>query len=479
MGRIIMKSFILALFLGLVCNSGVFCQDEDEAEQLQIALQEAENNYNVAKEKEDTALKNYEDAREAANTMRNEATTANTSAANAKRNYDNADGTAITRENQAEAANIDLQEKRNALEAGKDGENAQQLQSAVAEAEKKYNDSKDAADKARATATSLKRTSVTDAATATRKKTDATNAESQANTAQEKYDAAVAETKKAEDEKTEIENKISALSGGVPGVNQNEGDINNAGANEDYSNDDKNLSIEGLIERLSLILLLIALALSLAALIIVLLAFFLVRKKIEKEKHKLKNEILEEFNQNYEKIETEIKGISKINSISGPDYSLQIKDLETQVKNLERIFRQQEADIHLLKNPIIKEPPPPPPTSDEILAHFNSWAANPSSTLSSKLFYYLKGDVKMRTLQSQLIKNESHFPTMWIMNREGNTKFVFPNPNFFDQRTDITMLYNYDLAQLKIKGQNRIKIIDPCKISDEGFIEFIGKLQLI
>jgi hypothetical protein len=244
-------------------------------------------------------------------------------------------------------------------------------------------------------------------------------------------------------------------------------------------NGDENLVKEDFTEQIKLILLLSVVALSLASVVLIILGFFFTRKRIGKEIQQLKNEIMEESRQSFNKIETEIKSISRTHSVSTPDNSWRIDDLESKVKNLERTLKQQEDDIHLLKNPIIKEPPPPPPTSSEILTHFNNWAANPSSALSSKLFYYLTGDVKMRTIQAQLFKNESLFPTMWIINREGNIKFVFPNPNFFDQRTDITMLYSYDLAQLKIKGQNRIKILDPCKISDEGFIEFPGKLQLL
>ena len=114
-------------------------------------------------------------------------------------------------------------------------------------------------------------------------------------------------------------------------------------------------------------------------------------------------------------------------------------------------------------------------TSSSIIDTFNRWASNPNSNLP-QTFYYLKGDVKIRT-NMQLVA--SNIPTKWIVNSVGETRYLFPNPNTFDDRTDISQIYNMDLNALKLKGQNRIKIIKACEMTDKGFVEFKGELQLL
>jgi hypothetical protein len=107
---------------------------------------------------------------------------------------------------------------------------------------------------------------------------------------------------------------------------------------------------------------------------------------------------------------------------------------------------------------------------------FNLWAENPSIPLPSEAFYYIEGEMNIRTKRE--IK-ESAVETKWITNRRGTQKYLFPNPNSFNQMTNILELYKMDQARLKGRGQNKIKIITPCEISASGFVEFPGELELL
>jgi hypothetical protein len=106
---------------------------------------------------------------------------------------------------------------------------------------------------------------------------------------------------------------------------------------------------------------------------------------------------------------------------------------------------------------------------------FNSWGANPADPLP-EAFYYLQGEFRIRETHSL---KESTVPSRWIINREGSKRYLLPNPNFFDQMTNISELYTMNRAQLRGKGQNRIRIIKPCEMADNGWIDYAGELQLL
>jgi flagellar basal body-associated protein FliL len=121
-------------------------------------------------------------------------------------------------------------------------------------------------------------------------------------------------------------------------------------------------------------------------------------------------------------------------------------------------------------------------TRDEIkkgtldpLTVFNSWAANPAVDLP-QAFYYLQGDFRIR--ETHTLK-ESATPSKWISNRYGSAKYLLPNPNSFDTMTNISELYDMDMTRLKTKGQNRIHVVKPCEMADNGYINYPGELQLL
>ncbi|GMO17270.1 MAG: hypothetical protein Pg6A_03570 [Termitinemataceae bacterium] len=107
---------------------------------------------------------------------------------------------------------------------------------------------------------------------------------------------------------------------------------------------------------------------------------------------------------------------------------------------------------------------------------FNDWASNPSTPLP-RAFYYIEGEMKIRGKRE--LKESQNADSKWISNREGSQKYLFPNPNSFSQMTNISELYKMDLSKLKAKGQNRVKIIKPCDMTNNGFVEFPGELEIL
>jgi len=116
----------------------------------------------------------------------------------------------------------------------------------------------------------------------------------------------------------------------------------------------------------------------------------------------------------------------------------------------------------------------------DTVSQFNVWAANPSISLPSN-FYFVNCKPKVRVIQT-FSESPAGMPTEWIINRSGSSKYLFPNPNFFDQfmySFGLYDLYMMDTERLKAKGLNKIKIIEACEILESGFIKFKGKLDLL
>ncbi|MDR3301553.1 MAG: hypothetical protein LBT01_03370 [Spirochaetaceae bacterium] len=154
------------------------------------------------------------------------------------------------------------------------------------------------------------------------------------------------------------------------------------------------------------------------------------------------------------------------------------RSLENKISDNEnsskRNFDNLSKNIELQKTALSSEKIAPELIPDDPVDDFNNWACNPLKILPSR-FYYLKGDIKVRNEQ---IFVESEAESKWITNRLGAQKYLFPNPRFFYEATDIRELYKIT-GTLKAKGQNNIRISEPCKILDKGYINYAGKLTLL
>ncbi|MDR1363645.1 MAG: InlB B-repeat-containing protein [Spirochaetaceae bacterium] len=187
-------------------------------------------------------------------------------------------------------------------------------------------------------------------------------------------------------------------------------------------------------------------------------------KTIKDSADKYKNDI-DNINQRLQKID--VKPDSQSSNDRQGTNSLQFRELEGRVNNLEndiRDLKKNEKTANDMASGRL-----------DVKDVFNAWASNPQSPLP-KSFYFIAGDMNIRTIRE--IK-ESPTETLWISNREGGKKYLFPNPRLFDQMTNILELYEMDQRLLRKKGDNKIKILFPCEISPSGFVEFPGKLELL
>jgi uncharacterized protein YoxC len=163
----------------------------------------------------------------------------------------------------------------------------------------------------------------------------------------------------------------------------------------------------------------------------------------------------------------------------------QIKKVEEKIDRVERVVWGidpciRDINVHLKNIEISPESFFPltekrPSSTGDPVSDFNVWASNPVSRLPGN-FYYLENDMRIRKSQPL---TTSTTETKWISNKDAGKKYLFPNPNFFDQMTDISELYTMDLTKLRPRGQNRIIITKPCEMSDSGYINYQGELTLL
>jgi hypothetical protein len=165
----------------------------------------------------------------------------------------------------------------------------------------------------------------------------------------------------------------------------------------------------------------------------------------------------------------------------GGEFSSRLKYSEVQiVQKIEEKLQsiQQRQQIPAQKRPelppVTKQYEAPPPLN--ALEAFNLWAASPSRKLDSR-FFYVKNDIKIRQAQTL---SKSDIETKWISNQGESERYLFPNPNTFNEMTDISEFYKIsNSSQLKSKGQNRVKVTKPCRMTNESFIEYPGELTLL
>lgn len=113
--------------------------------------------------------------------------------------------------------------------------------------------------------------------------------------------------------------------------------------------------------------------------------------------------------------------------------------------------------------------------SDNTIDSFNQWAKDPRTMLPSQ-FNYADGDLRLREKQTIRISNSN---SMWITNKSGLKKYLFPNPGAIDQiGGDIDVIYTVSGTR-RAKGQNRVFIQKACEIKEDGWIEYKGALSIL
>ena len=163
-----------------------------------------------------------------------------------------------------------------------------------------------------------------------------------------------------------------------------------------------------------------------------------------------------------------------------------LREQDSKIASLQQEINELKRKISALSSAQTAKPVPParieqqvqPSAPDSALTMFNAWAANPARLLPQG-FSYVSGDFNIRTQQPMPLASA---PTKWIINVTGPKKYLLPNPNLFHPNTNIGELYKMDQTRLKPAGQNKIKIVVPCVMTDNtgpGYIEFAGELTLL
>jgi len=115
--------------------------------------------------------------------------------------------------------------------------------------------------------------------------------------------------------------------------------------------------------------------------------------------------------------------------------------------------------------------------SEDIVDSFNNWAREPTLSLPAAEFNYAEGELKLR--EKQVITKTSNSNSLWIINKSGTKKYLFPNPNMIDQiGGTIDAIYGVK-GKRRAKGQNKVCIQKACEIKEGGWIEFKGELVLL
>jgi predicted nuclease with TOPRIM domain len=107
---------------------------------------------------------------------------------------------------------------------------------------------------------------------------------------------------------------------------------------------------------------------------------------------------------------------------------------------------------------------------------FNRWAANPTPRTLPSGFSYVEGEFRIRSKNDY--RPSSSDGSKWIVNTKGGKKYLLPNPLSFDLLTNISELYHMDMSRLQASN-NKIKIVKPCELLDEGYINYPGELTIL
>jgi uncharacterized repeat protein (TIGR02543 family) len=200
----------------------------------------------------------------------------------------------------------------------------------------------------------------------------------------------------------------------------------------------------------------------------------LLEKKVDVVEKKY-DDIRQEFARYDSFIENRPRRLVNIGSSSPDSSAKDVADLRKEIGNLQNHIQEIEKNVRDVNERKIMFQEVTS-GSRSVMDAFNLWAGNPSTPLPHEIFYYIEGEMYIRSPRE--IK-ESAGETKWITNRIGAQKYLFPNPNSFNPNTDIHLLYKMDQARLKEKGQNKIRITTSCKMTKDGFVEFSGELELL
>jgi hypothetical protein len=170
------------------------------------------------------------------------------------------------------------------------------------------------------------------------------------------------------------------------------------------------------------------------------------------------------------------------------DLTRENKMLKEELGSIKEELAFLKRQMNMRQIPAVHEPLPAPrvntqqsivsSASDQTVDAFNEWARNPKKILPSQ-FYYAEGELKLREKQDICRSSADNSLSLWIVNKSGSTRYLFPNPNAIDQiGGDIDVLYSITGTR-RARGQNIVVIQKACVVMEDGWIEYKGLLNII
>jgi hypothetical protein len=188
------------------------------------------------------------------------------------------------------------------------------------------------------------------------------------------------------------------------------------------------------------------------------------------------NRTIEAYKKKILLLTEELDGFKKDKITSDNEYRQLLRDIDDLKRERTRLKEQLDR-MAAPKESVRLTESPKNSNGNTILAIFNSWAARPMSNLPNN-FYYVLGNIKIRTKQDFDTSKYDNSNAKWIISECNGIRYLFPNPIIFNDRTDISELYQGNIENLKPEG-NKIQVLKPCEMSKTGFIEFPGEFKLI
>jgi len=211
-------------------------------------------------------------------------------------------------------------------------------------------------------------------------------------------------------------------------------------------------------------------------------------KKLEKMENEQKNKLEEQErkrNEQYSFLDSRLDENRSTTDNNIKDLHLDLESVKSTVSSLEDSVNKFDCRIEKITEDMRvcnnSQDVQYDASSKDPIELFNSWAKNPQLPLPPE-FYFISGDPKERFEAINLLSSISDEPKKWIANQTGNgqsKQYLFYNPNFINEGTDITPLYTIENStKLQAMRKNKIRIIGACEIKNDQIVS-CGVLEVL
>jgi len=175
------------------------------------------------------------------------------------------------------------------------------------------------------------------------------------------------------------------------------------------------------------------------------------------------------------RLDDEIKRQSKITLQFQNDLTFlktEMSDLKQTMVNANSNFSSLKTEIEKNREKLIRKEQ----VERDPVYVFNQWAQNPHLPLPEYFTYVNITKLEFRIKQEFF---DTRTETEWIRNTISERKYLFPNPNKINNLSGPIDKFYKVTGTRKAEGLNSIKIINPCEIKEDNYIEFQGNLLIL